>query len=119
MATANFFFHGLFPDQIEADEGTGKQISKVLFDVDFEGEFHSHLLADLWPVDDGDGIPTYEVRYDLPFHCEDFSKAVVQYYQQILGPQSLTISHSGPKGMNPRNNVIRTQWQVSLQANKK
>ena len=119
MATANFFFHGLFPDHIEANEGTGKQICKVLFDVDFAGEFHSHLLADLWPVEDDDNIPTYEVRYELPFHCEDFSKTVVEYYQQVLGPQSATISHSGPKGMNPRNNVIRAQWQVELAAQKK
>lgn len=119
MTNANFFFHGLFPDQIEADEGTGRQICKVLFDVDFEGEFYSHLLADLWPVDDGDDIPTFEVRYELPFNCEEFSKAVVSYYQQALGPQSKTISHSGPKGMNPRNNVIRAQWQISLEASKK
>jgi hypothetical protein len=123
VSTANFIFHGLFPDHIEANEGTsensGKQICKILFDVDFEGEFHSHLLADLWPVEEGDNIPTYEVRYELPFHCEDFSKTVVKYYQQIIGPQSNTISHSGPKGMNPRNNVFRAQWQVDLPARKK
>ncbi len=119
MSTANFFFHGLFPDCIEADEDTGRQICKVLFDVDFEGEFHSHLLADLWPIEEGDGIPTFEVRYDLPFNCDDFSKTAVQYYQQVMGPQSTTISHSGPKGMNPRNNVFRAQWQIALEASKK
>lgn len=119
MSTANFFFHGLFPDQIEANEGAGRQISKVLFDVDFEGEFHSHLLADLWPIDENDGIPTFEVRYELPFHCEDFSKTVVQYYQQVIGPQSSTISHSGPKGTVPNQSVYRVQWQISLPATKK
>lgn len=123
MSTANFFFHGLFPDQMEANEGTGKQICKVLFDVDFAGEFHSHLLADLWPLEEeqweDDNIPIYEVRYELPFHCENFSKAVVDYYQQVLGPQAAAISHSGPKGMNPRNNVFRAQWQVELPAHKK
>jgi len=123
VPTANFFFHGLFPDHIEANEGTGKQISKVLFDVDFEGKFHSHLLADLWLLEEEqweeDHIPIYEVRYELPFHCEDFSKTVVQYYQQVMGPQSTTISHSGPKGMNPSNNVFRAQWQVELPAHKK
>ncbi len=119
MATASFFFHGLFPDQIEANEGTGKQICKILFDVDFEGTFHSHLLADLWPVDDEDGVPTFEVRYELPFHCADFSRSAVQYYQQVMGPQASAISHSGPKGMNPRNNVFRAQWQVELEASPK
>jgi len=120
---ANFFFHGLFPDQIEANEGAGRQICKVLFDVDFEGEFHSHLLADLWPLEEEqweeDGIPIYEVRYDLPFDCDGFSKSVVQYYQQVMGPQARSISHSGPKGMNPGNNVFRAQMQVELEAHKK
>jgi len=123
VSTANFFFHGLFPDHLEANEGTGRQICKVLFDVDFEGVFHSHLIADLWPVDEkeweADGRPIYEVRYDLPFNCDEFSKAVVQYYQQVMGPQSTTISHSGPKGPIPNHNVYRVQWPVSLAASKK
>lgn len=119
MAKANFFFHGLFPDQIEANEGLGKQICKILFDVNFEDEFYSHLLADLWPVEEEDGIPTFEVRFDLPFDCEDFPKTAVKYYQQVMGPQAKTISHSGPKGMNPGNNVFRAQWQIELEASNK
>ncbi len=123
MTTANFFFHGLFPDHIEANEGSGKQVCKVLFDVDFEGEFHSHLLADLWLLEDqqwqADGIPEYEVSFKLPFNCEEFPRAVVQYYEQVMGPQAATISHSGPKGPIPNNNVYRAQWQTSLIASEK
>ncbi len=116
VKTANFFFHGLFPDHIVANEGLGKQVCKILFDVDFDGKFHSHLLADLWPIDEGDGIPTFEVRYDLPFECEEFSKTAVRYYQQVIGPQSATISHSGPKGPIANKNVYRVQWEISLLA---
>ena len=119
MSKADFFFHGLFPDYIEPDEGQGMQICKVLFDVTFEGEFYSHLIADLWLVDEEDGIPTFKVRYDLPFTCDEFSKEVVKYYQQVLGPQAQTISHSGPKGPIPHHNVYRVQSQVSLAALKK
>lgn len=119
MAKANFFFHGLFPDHIEANEGQGREICKVLFDVEFDGDFYSHLLADLWPVEEEDGIPIFEVRYDLPFECDEFSRAVVSYYQQVLGPQSATISHSGPKGPIPHKNVYRVQWEVALDALKK
>lgn len=72
MTKANFFFHGLFPDYIEPNEGSDRQICKVLFDVDFEAKFHSHLLADIWPVEDEDETPSFEVRYDLPFECEEF-----------------------------------------------
>ncbi len=122
MSSANFFFHGLFPDHIEANEGGGQQVCKVLFDVDFEGEFHSHLLADLYPLEEqqwqASGIPEYEVRFNLPFNCEEFPKTVVQYYQQVIGPQASTISHSGPKGPVPNRNVYRVQWQVSLPATK-
>ena len=116
MTKANFFFHGLFPDYLPPDKGQGTQCCKVLFDVDFAGEFYSHLLADILPVGEEDGVPTFEVRHDLPFRCDDFSKTVVCYYQQVLGPQSSTISHSGPKGPIPNKNVYRVQWQVSLNA---
>ena len=119
MAKANFFFHGLFPDHIEANEGSGRQVCKVLFDVTFDDKFHSHLLADIWPVDENDDIPTFEVRYDLPFECSEFSKAVVTYYQHVMGPQAATISHSGPKGPIPNKNVYRVQWEVSLDAHNK
>ena len=123
MATANFFFHGLFPDYIEANEGSGRQISKVLFDVTFDGEFHSHLLADIWPIENEnkekeDNIHTFEVRYNLPFECDEFPKTVVNYYQQVMGPQSTTISHSGPKGPIPNKNVYRVQWEIALEAHK-
>ena len=123
VSSANFFFHGLFPDHIETNEGKRQKVCKVLFDVDFEGEFHSHLLADLYPLEEqqwrASGIPEYDVRYNLPFHCKEFSKTVVQYYQLVMGPQASTISHSGPKGPIPNHNVCRVQWQVSLPANKK
>ena len=124
MSTANFFFHGLFPDYIEANERDGRQICKVLFDVDFDGKFHSHLLADILPLenensDEKDNIPTFEVHYDLPFECSEFPKAVVKYYQQVIGPQSTTISHSGPKGSIPNKNVYRVQWEVALDAHNK
>lgn len=113
MTKANFVFHGLFPDVVEAKE-IPKQIIKVLFDVDFNNQFHSHLLADLefYEADE-----EFEVRAKLPFQCKEFSSAAVRYYQYALGPQAATISHSGPKGASlATNNVIRAQWQVSLDA---
>lgn len=119
VGKATFFFHGLFPDHIEPDEGTGRQVCKVLFDVQFDGKLHSHLLADIWPVEEKDGVPVFEVCYDLPFECTSFSRAVVSYYQQVMGPQSATISHSGPKGPIPNRNVYRVQWEISLDADYK
>lgn len=113
MSKANFVFHGLFPDVAESKD-PNKQIIKVLFDVDFNEQFHSHLLADIELFDE-DG--EFEVRTKLPFKCEGFSAAAIQYYQYALGPQAKTISHSGPKGPSlATNNVIRAQWQVSLDA---
>jgi len=35
VKTANFFFHGLFPDHIEANEGTGKQVCKITISFAF------------------------------------------------------------------------------------
>ena len=113
MSKAKFVFHGLFPDVVESEE-TPKKIAKVLFDVEFEGEFHSHLLAELEYIEEDN---EFEVRSKLPFTCADFHKAVVQYYQYVLGPQAATISHSGPKGASiATHNVMRAQWGVELDA---
>ena len=113
MSKAKFVFHGLFPDVIDAGDNT-KQIAKILFDVEFEGKFHSHLLADLEYIEEDN---EFEVRSKLPFICTEFHNAVVQYYQYALGPQSATISHSGPKGASiATNNVMRVQWGVELAA---
>lgn len=113
MSKANFVFHGLFPDVITTQDSP-KEIIKVLFDVEFNDKFHSHLLADIELIkEDGE----YEVRTKLPFKCKDFSSAAVQYYQYALGPQANKISHSGPKGASiATNNVIRAQWQIELEA---
>lgn len=113
MTKANFVFHGLFPDVIDP-KNPDKQIIKVLFDVNFLGHFHSHLMADIELFEEQG---EFEVRTKLPFKCEEFSQAAIKYYQYALGPQAKTISHSGPKGASiATNNVIRAQWQTSLDA---
>ena len=115
MSKAKFFFHGLFPDVIEINTEP-KEIAKVLFDVEFNGEFHSHLLADIELIEEN-GELDFEVRYKLPFVCEDFPSAAVKYYQYSLGPQGAKITHSGPKGASiATNNVMRAQWPIELDA---
>lgn len=113
MSKASFVFHGLFPDVIETGEQP-KQIAKILFDVKFNDEFYSHLLAELEYIEKD---KEFEVRCKLPFVCEDFHDTAFQYYQYVLGPQAATISHSGPKGASiATNNVVRAQWNVELEA---
>lgn len=119
MAQATFFFHGLFPDSGSADRTRGRPSCKVLFDAEFEGSFHSHLLADLESVIGDDKTLTFEVRHALPFECPEFPQAAVRYYRQVLGPQSTTISPSGPKGPTPGQSVYQVQWEVSLQARRR
>ena len=114
MSKARFVFHGLFPDVRTGAHA--RQIAKVLFDVDFNGEFHSHLLADIELIAAQDGLE-FEVRCTLPFICKDFAGAAVQYYQYVLGPQAGKISHSGPKGASlVGHNVMRAQWSTELEA---
>ena len=113
MSKAKFVFHGLFPDIVDTHD-TPKQIARVLFDVEFNQQFHSHLMADIELIkEDGE----FEVRSELPFTCKQFSAAAIQYYQYALGPQAAQISHSGPKGASiATNNVIRAQWHTELEA---
>lgn len=114
MTTANFVFHGLFPDIVDND--TQKPIAKVLFDVEFNGEFHSHLMAEIELIEEH-GENMFEVRRDLPFDCDDFANAAVQYYQYIVGAQQSKVSHSGPKGASIlTHNVVRAEWPVQLEA---
>ena len=115
MSKAKFVFHGLFPDVVD-DDVTQKPIAKVLFDVEFNGEFHSHLLAEIELIEEN-GEQLFEVRRDLPFECDDFPNAAVQYYQYIVGPQAAKVSHSGPKGASIfSHNVVRAEWAVQLDA---
>ena len=113
MRKAKFVFHGLFPDVVDSSDTT-KEIARVLFDVEFNQQFHSHLMADIELIkEDGE----FEVRSELPFSCNQFAAAVIQYYQYALGPQAAQISHSGPKGPSiATNNVIRAQWHTELDA---
>lgn len=105
----------MFPDVVETDVSP-KQVAKVLFDVEFNQKFHSHLLADIELVVE-DGELEYEVRSQLPFSCKDFATAAVQYYQYTICPQGTKVSHSGPKDVSiVTNNVMRAQWQVELEA---
>jgi hypothetical protein len=113
MSKAKFVFHGIFPDVVD-NSYTLKQITRVLFDVEFNQQFHSHLMADIELIkEDGE----LEVHSQLPFSCPQFASAAVQYYQYALGPQAAQISHSGPKGASiATNNVIRAQWCTELEA---
>lgn len=115
MTTAKFVFHGLFPDVVTQDDQQ-KPIAKVLFDVEFAEEFHSHLIADIELIEENSEM-YFEVHYDIPFQCTDFASAAIQYYQYIQGPQQSKVSHSGPKGASiVTNNVVRAQWPVELEA---
>lgn len=115
MAKAKFVFHGLFPDVVDQDDQQ-KQIAKVLFDVEFNGEFHSHLTADIELVEENEEM-FFEVRHKIPFKCESFPSAAIQYYQYITGPQQSKISKSGPKGASiVTHNVVRAEWPVELDA---
>lgn len=119
MVQATFFFHGLIPDDLKAARHSGRPGCKVLFDAEFEGSFHSHLLADLEAIAGKDKALTYEVRHALPFECPEFPQAAVRYCRQVMGPQSTTISPSGPKGPAPGQSVYQVQWEVSLEARPK
>jgi len=103
MSKAKFVFHGIFPDVIEPGD-TPKEIAKVLFDAEYNREFHSHLLADIELFrDEGE----FEVRCELPFDCKKFASAVIHYYQYALGPQAKGASIA-------THNVIRAQWVTEL-----
>ena len=112
MTKAKFVFHGIFLDVVD-NSYTLKQITRVLFDVEFNQQFHSHLMADIELIkEDGE----FEERSQLSFSCPQFAAAAVQYYQYALGPQAAQISHSGPKGASiATNNVIRAQWCTELE----
>lgn len=119
MAQATFFFHGLFPDPVKAGGHGDRPTCKVLFDVEFEGSFHSHLLADLESTVGEDQAQVFEVRHALPFECPGFPQAAARYYRQVMGPQSTTISPSGPKGPTPGQRVYQVQWEISLDARRR
>lgn len=115
MDKASFVFHGLFPDVRESVHDY-RPVAKVVFDVEFLGRFHSHLMADIEFMEEAEER-YFEVRAHLPFECADFPDAAVQYYLFILGPRSEEVTHSGPKGRTIlTHNVMRGEWAVDLEA---
>lgn len=115
MDKANFVFHGLFPDVRESFHDY-RPVAKVVFDVEFLGRFHSHLMADIEFVrETEEGY--FEVRAHLPFECADFPDAAVQYYLYILGPRSEEVTRSGPNRRTIlARNLRRGEWTVDLEA---
>ena len=48
MSSALFTFHGLFPDEVRQEGQT--LVSKVLFDVEYQGKLHAHHMARCLPI---------------------------------------------------------------------
>ena len=110
MASALFTFHGLFPDEVREEGQT--LVSKVLFDVEYQGKLHAHHMAHVIQVD-GEERP--QVTSDFTFPCAGLADAVFAYLDYVYGPQSHSVSHGGPKGPNLRGNVLHVEWQTQLE----
>ena len=127
MSTATFNFHGLYPDVTQkhykknhaSEQGISiatARIVKVVFDVGFEDQFHSHLLAEIEQIK-RDEQQYFEVRQRLPFICNEFPDAAIYYYNSIIDPQDQHINHDGPKGLNiASSTIVRSDWSVTLSA---
>lgn len=112
MQTADFIFHGLFPIPAPQQGNAPRHLARILFDATHGDQSVSHATAELFLHEKSDEL---EVRYELPFSCPDFAAAAVQYYQFIQGPQSTSVSHSGPKGKSViGHDVIRAEWHTVL-----
>ena len=110
MAFALFTFHGIFPDEICQEGQT--LVSRVLFDVDYRGQLHSHQMAYVIHVD-GEEYP--QVTSDFTKPCTGLADAVFAYLDYVYRRQSQSISHGGPKGPNLSSNVIQVEWQTRLE----
>ncbi len=112
MSTATVIFHALYPDPSGPDV-SAKPMVKIIYDVEFEGKLYSHFVASLELPSNAD-ISSPLVSHDLPFICQNFERAVLAYYEFVLGPQGSLLSPSGPKGLLPRDNVFHVEWEVHL-----
>ncbi len=110
MSQASCTFHGVFPDEIRQD---GQIIvSRVLFDVEYQGRLHSHHIAHVIQVE---GETDLQVTSDFKLPCEGLADAVFAYLDYVYGKQSHSISHGGPKGPNIRSNVMHVVWRTDLE----
>ncbi len=110
MAEARCIFHGVFPDEIRQDGQT--LVSRVLFDVEYQGVLHSHHMAYIIHVD-GEEEP--QVTSDFLMPCSGLADAVFAYLDYVYGPQSHSISHGGPKGPNLMENAFHVEWFTTLE----
>ena len=110
MPSALFTFHGLFPDEVRQEGQT--LVSKVLFDVEYQGKLHAHHMAHVIQVD-GEDQPQVTSDFTLP--CAGLADAVFAYLDYVYGPQSHSVSHGGPKGPNLKENALHVEWQTRLE----
>ena len=110
MSKATCTFHGIFPDAIREEGQT--IVSRVLFDVLHRGTLYSHRIAHVTQVDREERP---QVTSDFPLPCAGLADAVFAYLGYAYGPQSRSVSHSGPKGPNPQGNVIHLMWRTELE----
>ena len=110
MAFALLTFHGIFPDEIREEGQT--LVSRVLFDVEYQGKLHPHRMAHIIQVD-GEDMPQVTSDFTLP--CVGLAEAVFSYLDYVYGRQSHSVSHGGPKGPSLTGNVLHVEWQTRLE----
>ena len=114
MPIAKIIFNQLIQDSQEYGSNDEHMVSRVFFDVEFGGEVHRGLFANLkQPVGSSFETSPIEVsaplNYKGPFNMQCFQRATEEYVRGFIGTQGSGIRVSGGSKVRMQNCTFRKQ----------
>ncbi len=109
MPRAKIIFRELIQDSQEYGSDDEYMVSRVFFDLEFDGETHRGLYANVkQPVGSSFEASPLEVsgpmNYKGPFNMQCFQEAAERYYRGLVGSQGRAIRISGATTLRMWNN---------------
>jgi len=112
MPPARIVFRELIQDSQDYGSDDEYMVSRVFFDLEFEGETHRGLYANIkQPVGSSFETSSLEMsgpmNYKGPFNMLAFQQAAERYYRSLFGSQGNAVRTTGASHIRMRNNRYR------------
>jgi hypothetical protein len=123
MPHARIVFRELIQDSQDYGSDDEYMVSRVFFDLEFEGETHRLLYANIKQAV-GSSFETSPleisgpVNYKGPFNMLAFQAAAEGYYRDLFGSQGRAVRTSGASRLRMRNCSYRYESVVECEINK-
>ena len=111
MAMMTVHFERCIQDSKDAGSDDQHMVSRIFFEIHYNGRRRTGLYADIKQVVGGDyDVDPLEVSrpigYDGPLNYGAFRDAAEQYYRTLIGPEGRVLHSTGAGKIRFRDNII-------------